>query len=1168
MTRKASSQFDGFDPEVIEAARDVANRAGVPLEAWIASVVPQSNVATVGEGRLFDTSPPRSRSPSPTGRSAAAREIARTAAAETDATLNQGFTAIVDRLDGLGRSIEVERRAEQRRLEEIEARIDRALHEGPAQQVTERLSDIERRVAQLGDQVTTPRPPGKRGKVAAEEMREAVDEIRQRQRELAGQTAPAGTVASLHHNLAQSFGTVAAPRRAIGLPNYVAEELQRECARLSDAVSALPTASEAAALEKAVAALSHEIDAQRADVAGIDLASLATPIETIGTRIERIVAETSTYDDVLADLRHLAGRLDVAAAFDDASVEGTALHTLTKAHAEIQAKAALLAAPERLNRLVPTVQGLRYTVAPTFAVDQDEVRALLDGAEAPEAHIAVDAVCRDIEGAVARIRSLRAEAQAAAEFAAAAAAEAAAASLAAAATPATEFGANDVATLHEMLHNLAEKVDRVGERVGNEGLDALERQVMTLVHKIETPHALDPALTSLERTMADLTQQVEALRAVAPNEESIERATRTAVTETLKSVSFNAGGSGGGDVGLLRDSLADMQARQIASDERLGLKLEGVQSALDRLADRLGSSERAAASTAPSLDERLMASTSVEAARPALRATMPDVGDTPRTDPFVEALLVSSPGEPAPAPAPASVAAPAPPKKAEPAATDADIKTSFIAAARRAAQAAQAELAAEGSADGQSRTRPSVGQADRGEEIKVAVAKSAAVAPTDKASSGDDAWPEKSWLDKAIGAKGVTAKTPVGKGAAGKSAKGAEPKSVTVKTMDSAFDIKITDTKAADARIADVKVAEARTARSGAERNRKPLLLGLAAVVLSLGAIGLRSSGDDPLPQLAAAPESAPQQTAQPEKIQEAQRAAEAPAAPAATDMQKTAGNTAPTDQNAGQAPAAKAPEAPPAPAKVSLPSIAGMSGLAGDLANLPPAYERLKQAALAGEGNAVWELAVRLGDGRGMPRDLALAAKVFERIATAGYAPAQYKLGALYEKGTGLTRDLAQAKLWYGRAAEQGHARAMHNLGVIYAENPGPNGKPDFVSAATWFRQGAEHGVKDSQYNIAVLYARGLGLTQDLVQSYAWFNAAAAQGDDDAGKKRDDVGSKLSAPDLARAKSLAASFKPRKLDPFVNEPLAFPDGSAAMSLMGAPAPSTAGFVQPGRKAI
>ena len=59
---------------------------------------------------------------------------------------------------------------------------------------------------------------------------------------------------------------------------------------------------------------------------------------------------------------------------------------------------------------------------------------------------------------------------------------------------------------------------------------------------------------------------------------------------------------------------------------------------------------------------------------------------------------------------------------------------------------------------------------------------------------------------------------------------------------------------------------------------------------------------------------------------------------------------------------------------------------------------------------------------------------------------------------------------------------------------------------------------MRDSQYNLAVLYARGMGVTQDLAQSYAWFSAAAAQGDEDAAKKRDDVGAKLPASDLAGA--------------------------------------------------
>ena len=67
-----------------------------------------------------------------------------------------------------------------------------------------------------------------------------------------------------------------------------------------------------------------------------------------------------------------------------------------------------------------------------------------------------------------------------------------------------------------------------------------------------------------------------------------------------------------------------------------------------------------------------------------------------------------------------------------------------------------------------------------------------------------------------------------------------------------------------------------------------------------------------------------------------------------------------------------------------------------------------------------------------------------------------------------------------------------------------------------------------DSQYNLAVLLARGLGAPQSLVQSYQWFSVAAAAGDADAGKKRDEVGLKLSANDVAVAKALAASFQPR----------------------------------------
>jgi localization factor PodJL len=177
-----------------------------------------------------------------------------------------------------------------------------------------------------------------------------------------------------------------------------------------------------------------------------------------------------------------------------------------------------------------------------------------------------------------------------------------------------------------------------------------------------------------------------------------------------------------------------------------------------------------------------------------------------------------------------------------------------------------------------------------------------------------------------------------------------------------------------------------------------------------------------------------------------------------------------------------------------------------------------LKQAALNGDPAALYELAVRTMEGRGVPRDPRAAVAMFEKAGEKNLAPAQYRAGNAYEKGLGVTRDVEAARRWYQRAAENGNTRAMHNLAVLMAE--GAAGKPDYAAAMTWFVKAAEHGVRDSQFNLAVLYARGLGGQQDLVRSYTWFAIAAGQGDEEAGRKRDEVAARLQPADLARAKS------------------------------------------------
>lgn len=334
------------------------------------------------------------------------------------------------------------------------------------------------------------------------------------------------------------------------------------------------------------------------------------------------------------------------------------------------------------------------------------------------------------------------------------------------------------------------------------------------------------------------------------------------------------------------------------------------------------------------------------------------------------------------------------------------------------------------------------------------------------------------------------------------------------------------------------------------EKRKRPILLGLAAVVMMLGAlqvVGFLGGDDRPAPAQksenvkpdagkpdakGAALDSPKRDAAEPRKPAEARSnapadtSANAPAsAPAALPPPQAALPAQPSAAPAEAPPILAQPPQRRADAPVDSQPVGAIAR--------PDARDPARLQALAARGDAAaqYELAVRFAD---QSRDFKNAAHWFEKSAAKGLAPAQYRLGVLYERGLGVTRDPALARSWYQRAAERGNARAMHNLAVLLADGGGA--KPEYSEAAIWFRKAAERGVKDSQYNLAILYARGMGVAQDLVESYGWFAAAAAQGDGDAGKKRDEVAGRLDAGALARARDIAASFRPLPLEPAANE--------------------------------
>ena len=311
-------------------------------------------------------------------------------------------------------------------------------------------------------------------------------------------------------------------------------------------------------------------------------------------------------------------------------------------------------------------------------------------------------------------------------------------------------------------------------------------------------------------------------------------------------------------------------------------------------------------------------------------------------------------------------------------------------------------------------------------------------------------------------------------------------------------------------------------------RRRRPLLLGLAALVMLVGALEVVNLGiGNPATDRVGVAE-----TVRPERP----TARVADLSMPAPDM----------------TPAPKPVVADPAPAAAPAPLPTFVSGQtqrpqAAAVAGIP---EGLKSLATSGDAAAQYEVGLRYGDGHGVARDPKEAVAWLSKAAAQGLAPADYRLGSAYEKGIGIDRDPALAVAWYGKAAEAGNVKAMHNLAVMEAE--GAAGKPDYAKAAQWFQKASSYGVRDSEFNLAILYARGLGIEQSLPKSYMWFAAAAAAGDEDAAKKRDEVGAKLDPAGLASAKAAADAFKPATPSAAANDVAPPPGGWDAVGAKAA----------------
>jgi TPR repeat protein len=84
-----------------------------------------------------------------------------------------------------------------------------------------------------------------------------------------------------------------------------------------------------------------------------------------------------------------------------------------------------------------------------------------------------------------------------------------------------------------------------------------------------------------------------------------------------------------------------------------------------------------------------------------------------------------------------------------------------------------------------------------------------------------------------------------------------------------------------------------------------------------------------------------------------------------------------------------------------------------------------------------------------------------------------------------------------------------------------------DYATAVRLVRPLAEQGDANAQYNLGVFYDNGLGVPQDKVRAYMWFNLSAAQGREGAAAFRDLIARRMSPAQIAEAQKLAREWKP-----------------------------------------
>ena len=131
-------------------------------------------------------------------------------------------------------------------------------------------------------------------------------------------------------------------------------------------------------------------------------------------------------------------------------------------------------------------------------------------------------------------------------------------------------------------------------------------------------------------------------------------------------------------------------------------------------------------------------------------------------------------------------------------------------------------------------------------------------------------------------------------------------------------------------------------------------------------------------------------------------------------------------------------------------------------------------------------EMARRLVQGLGVPKDQQAAAGWLLRAAQHGSAQSAFNVGVMYERGFVVERDSTRAVEWYRKAADANLPIAKQHLALMLREGKGVarNG-PEAINL---LRAASRQGLPISMFTLGDLYERGDLVPKDPALALAWY--------------------------------------------------------------------------------